>query len=132
MSTSNAITKEDLKNVLNEVLPSGAPVEDISSSFTFGSSWTPMLKIAYKIGNLVVFSLEGNAGTIIGGTQYTMATIASGYRPRANTCFTGHTTNSNYVGQGYVNAWAWTGGDFTIRTSNSNGQYVFVNGCYVI
>ena len=107
-------------------------IEDISSQITFGGAWTQMVKVAYKVGKLVFFDLEGSTSTIVGGTQYTMATIASGYRPSSSIYLTGHTTNASYVPQAVVNAIAWTSGDITVRPSNANGLYFFVSGWYVI
>ena len=135
MSYSEAITKESLTNILNQVLPasSGMSVEDISDKITFGSAWSNFHRKAYLIGGkFVFFTLEGYAGTIVAGTQYTIATIASGYRPKDTLMFTGHATNSSYVPQSVVNCYVFTSGDITVRCSNANGNYVFINGWYAL
>lgn len=107
-------------------------VEDISNQITLGSAWTNLGKIAYRVGKVCYFYMDVYAGTIVGGTQYTVATIASGYRPTFTVGFTGHTTNSNYVPQAVVNAFVGTSGDITIRASNSNGNYVFLSGWWIL
>lgn len=135
MSYGETITRTDLKNILNEVLPScsGMSIEDITDKITFGGAWTAMQAKAYLLGGrFVFFVLEGYAGTIVAGTQYTIATIASGYRPKDTLPFTGHATNSSYVPQSVVNCYVWTSGDITIRCSNANGNYVFISGWYAL
>lgn len=135
MSYSETITRADLTNILNQVLTasSGMSVEDISDKITFGSAWSNLHRQAYLIGGkFVFFTLEGYAGTIVAGTQYTIATIASGYRPKDTVVFTGHATNSSYVPQSVVNCYVWASGDITIRCSNANGNYVFINGWYAL
>lgn len=135
MSYSETITRTDLTNILNQVLTasSGMSVEDISDKITFGSAWSNLHRKAYLIGGkFVFFTLEGYAGTIVAGTQYTIATIASGYRPKDTEIFTGHATNSSYVPQSVVNCYVWTSGDITVRCSNANGNYVFINGWYAL
>lgn len=107
-------------------------VEDISNKFTFTSAWTGLVRSAYKIGKLVVFSLGGNAGTVVAGTQYIMVTIASGYRPKTTTYYTGHGTNGSYLPQGIVNSIAWTSGDITVRPQTNTCNYIFVSGVYVL
>ena len=121
----------DLKALLSKILTM-LTVEDISDKITFGGAWTGLQRVAYRIGNMVFFSLEGYAGTIVGGSQYTIATIASGYRPKSNVILTAHSTNIGYVPQAVVNAWVWTSGDVTVRPSNGSGNYIFVSGCYAI
>ena len=135
MSISETITRNDLTNILNEVLTagSGMTVEDISDKITFGDAWSNYMRKAYLIGGkFVFFTLEGYAGTIMAGTQYTIATIASGYRPKDNLAFTGHATDANYLPQSTVNCYIWTSGDITIRCSNGNGSYVFISGWYAL
>lgn len=133
--SSETITRNDLANILNEVLTasSGMTVEDISDKITFTGAWSNYMRKAYLIGGkFVFFTLEGYAGAIMQGTQYTIATIASGYRPKDNLAFTGHATNSGYLPQSIVNCYVWTGGDITVRCSNANGNYVFVSGWYAL
>lgn len=122
----------DLKALLTKILQL-LIVKDISASFTFTSAWTGMVKKAFLVGGkLVVFALEGNAGTIVGGTQYTMAQVASPYKPSTAIPHTGHVTNASYVATGFANCWVWADGDITIRASNGNGNYVFFTGWYIL
>ena len=108
-------------------------VKDISDKIAFGSAWSSIIKQAYLIGGkFVFFTLEGYADTIIAGTQYTIATIASGYRPKDTLAFTGHATKVGYFPQSIVNCFVWTSGDMTVRCSNGNGNYVFVSGWYLV
>lgn len=121
----------DLKALLNKIL-NMLIVKDISNEITFSSAWTNLQRVAYRIGNMVFFSLEGYASTIVGGSQYTIATIANGYRPKSTITLTAHSTNNSYVPQAIVNAWVWTSGDITVRPNNGSGNYIFVSGCYAI
>lgn len=107
-------------------------VEDISDKFTFTSAWSNLVRSAYKIGKLVVFSLEGNASAVVAGTQYTMVTIASGYRPKTTTYYTGHGTNASYFPQGIVNSIVWTSGNITVRPQTNTCNYIFLSGMYVL
>lgn len=81
-------------------------VKDISSEITFGSSWTNLHRSAYKVGNMVYFTLEGYTSSFVAGTEYTMATITNGYRPAKNYPFTGHTTDGNFKPIGLVTCFA--------------------------
>ena len=123
-----------LFNILKKIIDNikGLQVEDISDQITFTPAWTNMHTTAYKIGNVVFFTLEGTATTIVANYQYTIATIANGYKPKRSLPFTGHGTDSNFAPLGIVNAWVWTSGDITIRCSNANGNYIFVSGFYCI
>jgi hypothetical protein len=107
-------------------------VEDISSQITFGGAWTGLHKRAYKIGNIVVISLEASTSTIVAGSLYTIANIANGYRPRNAVLLSGHTTNGSYVPQAVVNSWAEADGKITVRASNANGTYFMISGVYII
>lgn len=115
-----------------EAFINGLNIEDISDKFTFTSAWSNLVCSAYKIGKLVVFSLEGNAGTVVAGTQYTMVTIASGYRPKTTTYYTGHGTDGSYFPQGIVNSIVWTSGDITVRPQTNTCNYIFLSGMYVL
>lgn len=124
--------KLDLKMLLLKLIANVVTVENISNKITLGGAWTNLGKTAYRVGKVCFFYMDVYAGTIVGGTQYTVATIASGYRPTFTVCHTAHTTNSSYVAQGVVNAFVWTSGDITIRASNSNGNYVFLSGWWIL
>ena len=122
----------DLKALLAKILDA-LKVKDISDEITFTGAWSNYMRKAYLIdGKFVFFMLEGYAGTIMQGTQYTIATIASGYRPKDNLAFTGHATDAGYVPQSVVNCYVWTNGNITVRCSNGNGNYVFVSGWYAL
>lgn len=108
-------------------------LEDISDKITIASGWQSMHRTAYKIGNMVFFSIEGySQSAVVGGTQYTLANIASGYRPSKSIPFTGHATDSNFTPQAVVNGNVWTDGTITGRASNPNGRYFFISGFYRI
>lgn len=107
-------------------------VEDISDKITLGAAWTNLTKVAYRVGKVCYFYIEAYAGTVIEGTQYIIATIASGYRPRATVAHTGHTTNGSFLAQGIVNTFVWTNGDITVRAQNGNGKYVFISGWWIL
>lgn len=121
----------NVKKTLTKIL-SFLGVEDISSQITFGGAWTGLHKSAYKIGNLVVISLEASASTVVAGALYTIANVASGYRPRNGVLLSAHTTNGNYVPQAVVNSWAESDGQITVRASNANGTYFMISGVYII
>ena len=122
----------DLKALLAKILDA-LKVKDISDKITFTGAWSNYIRKAYLIGGkFVFFTLEGYASTIVAGAQYTIATIASGYRPKDYLVFTGHATDTNYLPQSVVNCFVWTSGDITIRCSNGNGNYVFVSGWYAL
>ncbi len=110
----------------------GLIAEDISDKITFGGAWANQHRRAYRIGGMVFFTLEGYAGTIVAGTEYTLATIANGYKPKNDVAFTGHTTNVSFLPNGIVNCWVWASGSITVRVSNANGNFVFVSGWYKI
>ena len=71
--------------------------EDISDKITLTAAWTNMHITAYRVGDMVFFALEGMATTIVANTQYTIATIAAGYRPAKNIPLTGHGTYNNFA-----------------------------------
>lgn len=122
----------NVKKTLTKILDA-LKVKDISDKITFGSAWSNQMKKAYLIGGkFVFFTLEGSASTIVAGTQYTIATIASGYKPKDTLTFTGHATNSNFLPQSIVNCFVWTSGDITVRCQNGNGNNVFISGWYLV
>lgn len=113
-------------------ITNNAVIEDISDKFTFSSAWTNYGRVAWRVGKMVYFYLNGYAGTITGGTQYTMATIASGYRPASTISFTWHTINNGYVPQSIVDGHVRTSGDIDVRASNGNGNFVIATGFYLM
>ena len=107
-------------------------MEDVSSQFTFGGAWTALLKKAYKVGNLVFFQLEATTSTYVANTDYTIATIASGYRPNGNIIGNGYTTDANYAPKAVVSVRGDSGGNIKVNASNTTGAYFFLTGWYVI
>lgn len=109
-----------------------AMVEDISNKITFNSAWMDFHRSAYKVGDMVYFVLEGYTNTFVAGTEYTMATIDSGYRPSKNYPFTGHLTDANFKPVGVVMCFAKTDGTVTVRASDTSGNYFFISGFFKI
>lgn len=111
-----------------------ASTSDISSSITMGGAWSQLVKKAWKIGNLVFFEIEATAGSFNANTQYTIATIASGYRPSDVHFASGYTTDGSYNPKGTVSVLVRATGAIDIRTqlASSSGAYVFISGFYVI
>lgn len=107
-------------------------VEDVSDKITLTSAWTEQWKYAFRVGNIVFFSFEGYAGLVQAGAQYTIANISSDLKPKANLSFTGHTTNASYLPNGIVNAFVLTDKTITVRLSNANGNYVYVDGWFEV
>ena len=124
----------NVKKTLTKILSviASMSVEDVSDKITLTSAWTTQFKRAYRFGDMVFFSFEGYAGTVTAGTQYTIATISSDLKPKANLSFTGHTTNSSYLPNGIVNAYVLADKIITVRLSNANGNYVFVDGWFQV
>ena len=133
--SGNLYLKGNVYESSNDAGTSGTRVgygADVSSKITYGSAWTSQVKIARKMGNLVFFQLEANAGTFNANTNYVIANIASGYRPAVQQFATGITTDSSYNPKGTVSAVLKTDGSINIRTqtASSSGAYVFVSGFY--
>ena len=127
-------TKKLLYKVCEAIstLTNNTAVEDISAHITFNSAWTDFHRSAFKVGDMVYFVLEGYTSTFVAGTEYTMATIDSGYRPSKNYPFTGHLTDSEFKPVGIVMCFAKTDGTVTVRASDTSGNYFFVSGFYKI
>ena len=83
-----------------------AAVEDISDKITLGGAWTNVGKVAYRVGKVCYFYIEAYTPTTVGGAEYTIATIAADYRPRATVAHTGHTTNGSFLAQGIIKSWS--------------------------
>lgn len=123
--------KLDLKELI-EKLVLNAVVEDISGKITLGGAWTNVGKVAYRVGKVCYFYIEAYTPTTVGGAEYTIATIAADYRPRATVAHTGHTTNDNFLAQGIINTFVKTNGNITVRPQNGNGQYFFISGWWIL
>ena len=123
----NVSLKELIKNLLNN-----QKIEDISDKITLGGAWTLVFKKAYRVGSMAFFDIEAYTSSYVAGTEYVLATIASGYRPKTSLPCTGHTTNGSYTPQGVVNCIANTNGNIRVVASNTNGNYFFIQGFYEI
>lgn len=121
----------NVKKTLTKIL-SFLAVEDVSNKITFTSAWTEQWKYAFRFGNIVFFSFEGYAGNVQAGAQYTIANISSDLKPKNSLSFTGHTTNASYLPNGIVNAFVWDDKTITVRVSNTNGNYVYVDGWFEV
>ena len=118
-----------LTSIPSPTLPS---VEDISSSFTFGGAWTSIVKTAYKYDKMVFFHLEASTSSYQANYGYTIATIASSYRP--NQMFIGHgyTTDGSYNPKAVVSVRINSNGNIVVDSQNNTGAYFFITGFYVI
>ena len=105
-------------------------MEDISSMFTFGGAWTGLVKKAYRVGKLVFFHLEASVSSYQANYNYTMCTIASGYRPLWNTVFYGYTTDGSYNPKSIISARSAIDGNIIVNAQNTTGSYFFVTGFY--
>lgn len=107
-------------------------IEDVADKITLTSAWTEQWKAAFRFGNVVFFSFEAYAGNVQVGAHYTIANISSDLKPKRTLPFTGHTTTASFVPNGIVNAWVWADKTITVRLSNANGNYVFVDGWFEV
>lgn len=111
----------------------GVPeVQDISSGFTFGGAWTGLVKNAYKYDKLVFFSLEARVSSYVANYSYTIATIASSYRPATMYIGNGYTTDGSYNPKDVVSVRIDPGGDIIVDASNNTGAYFFITGFYLL
>ena len=60
--SSEAITRNDLANILNEIMPFDY-IRDVTSQFTVGSGETPANFKAWKMGDMVFLSYQGASKT---------------------------------------------------------------------
>lgn len=123
----------DVKELLAKMLTSLNGV-DVSAQITFNSAWTQMDKKVWNFGGLIIFQLEGYASTFYSGNAYTLATIASGYRPAAINYASGHQVDSSFNPKGTVNALIRPTGAIEIRTEtgSSTAPYIILCGAYRI
>lgn len=120
---------------LSWITPSGGggeSFEDISSQFTFGGAWTGMVKNAWKYGKLIFFHLEATTSSFAANYTYTIATIASGYRPSAMMIGNGYTTDGSYNPKALVSTRINSNGSIQISAQNTQGAYFFITGFYYI
>lgn len=110
--------------------PSQPTVEDISSSFTLGGAWTQIVKRAWKYDKLVFFHIEASVGSYQANYGYTIATVASAYRPSAMAVCQGYTTDGSYNPKAVVSSRLETNGNLIVDSQNTTGSYFFVTGFY--
>lgn len=120
----------NVKKTLTKIL-SFLGVEDVSDKITLSSAWTAYHKQAYLVcGKFMFVTIQAYTPTFVAGTEYTVATISSGYRPSKSLPFTGHTTDMSYTPAAVVNCWATTAGNIMARASNTNGHHFFLSCWY--
>lgn len=134
----------NLKKMLTKILASiadtntfitdsrGRQFQDISDKITMGGAWTPVYKHAWLVDGIVYFNIEAQVSSYQANYQYTIATIAAGYRPRTTVAGQGHTTNGSYSPQSIVNVMAGHDGALKVSAQNTSGEYFFVSGWYRI
>ena len=106
--------------------------EDVSSKITLGSAWNNLYKNAYRIGNMVFFTIEVTTSSYVAETEYTLATLSSDIKPKSTVAMFGAVTDSNYIVKSTSSILCKNNGTITIRTTNTNGSYWFINGWYYI
>lgn len=112
--------------------PTVPTLEDISSGFTFGGAWTSIVKKAYKYDKMVFFHLEASTSSYTANYGYTIATIASSYRPNMMFIGNGYTTDGSYNPKAVVSVRINSNGNIIVDASNNTGAYFFITGFYVI
>ena len=113
-------------------VPTVPELTDISSQFTLGGAWTGIVKKAYKYGRMVFFHIEASVGTYTANYGYTIATVASGYRPTAMAVCNAYTTDGSYNPKAVVSARLETNGNLIVDSQNTTGSYFFVTGFYYV
>ena len=112
--------------------PTVPTLEDISSGFTFGGAWTSIVKKAYKYDKMVFFHLEASTSSYTANYSYTIATIASSYRPNMMFIGNGYTTDGSYNPKAVVSVRINSNGNIIVDAQNNTGAYFFITGFYVI
>ena len=114
-------------------IKSMAHIEDVSSKITIVSAWNVIYKRAYKVGNVVFFSIEAATSTYEAETEYTFATLSNDIKPEYPTkVMFGAVTDGNYNVKSIPSILCKYNGTLTVITTNTNGSYWFVNGWYYI
>lgn len=129
-STDSSITtlQSDVATLKNTELK----VVDVTNRITMGGAFTQVHKSAYQIGHLLFFTIEATVGTYVGGTTYTIATAASGYRPNQMTPCVGYTSDSTFLPKATVTAFVEAGGAIKVNAENQSGNYFYVKGFYYV
>lgn len=128
-------TESDITTLQSDVASlqqSQLKIVDVSNKISFGSAFTPVHKSAYQIGHLIFFTLEATVGTYVGGTTYTIATAASGYRPNQMTPCVGYTSDSTFLPKATVSCYVEANGAIKVNAENQNGSYFYVKGFYYV
>ena len=107
-------------------------VEDISSSFTYGGAWTSLVKKAYKYDKMVFFHLEASVSSFQANYGYTIATIASAYRPTQMYIGNGYTTDGSYNPKATVSVQINSNGNIVVDANATTGTYFFITGFYLL
>lgn len=113
-------------------IKSMAHIEDVSSKITIGSAWNVLYKRAYKVGNVVFFSIEATTDTYVAEAEYTIATLSNDIKPKYTVTMFGAVTDGNYIVKSTPSILCKNNGTITVRTTNTNGSYWFINGWYYI
>lgn len=107
--------------------------ENVSDKFTINAAWTNQRKKAWKIGNLVFFQLSGVTSSYTANYMYDFATIDSSIQPKTVGDFVCHKGDSNFNLLGlfevHINS---TSNKIQVNTSNTSGNYWYVNGWYEV
>ena len=134
--TAQFVTTSDLNltpyNMANSTIKKMAHFEEVSSKITIGSAWNVLYKRAYKVGNVVFFSIEATTGTYVAEAEYTIATLSNDIKPKYTVTMFGAVTDGNYIVKSTPSILCNNNGTITVRTTNTNGSYWFINGWYYI
>ena len=113
-------------------IKSMAHIEDVSSKITIVSAWNVIYKRAYKVGNVVFFSIEATTSIYVAEAEYTIATLSDDIKPKYTIAMFGEVTDGNYIVKSTPSILCKNNGTITVRTTNTNGSYWFINGWYYI
>ena len=116
----------------NSTIKKMAHFEEVSSKITIGSAWNVIYKRAYKVGNVVFFSIEATTDTYVAEAEYTIATLSDDIKPKYTISMFGAVTDENYIVKSTPSILCKNNGTITVRTANTDGSYWFINGWYYI
>lgn len=102
--------------------------KDLTSEVTIGSAWTEMYKDMWVVGNVAYLKIEAYAGTFMANNEYQIATIPAGYAPTNVRAIQGFTSDGSYNPTAMVTPLIKTDGSVTVRASNTNGNYFYLEG----
>lgn len=128
-------TESDITTLQSDVASleqSQLKVVDVTNRIAMGSAFTQVHKSAYQIGHLLFFTIEATVGTYVGGTTYTIATAASGYRPNTMTPCVGYTSDGGFTPKATVSCYVEPTGAIKVNAENQQGSYFFVKGFYYV